>query len=228
MRAGLLLGAVVALSGCSSFRTQAVDRLENDTLVVNPNCPLKGIPVSLRIPTHLELCVVETTYWEKIAAPGEKPSLEPLSTCRPTRTVTYDVKETEKVFLVDPVRPGAGTQSYGFEFQPNTAANKKNAGKGYLKNVNYKIDDKTITESANLLATSLSLVQGLATGANELNRNTSDLISTDRTVAFARFDINSPCFEADVANFLDCHVNGTICCSVKPEVCQPDCWPTSK
>jgi uncharacterized protein YcfL len=62
MRAGMLLVATVALSGCSSFGTQAVDRMENDTLVVNPNCPLKGVPVSLRVPTHLELNVVETTY----------------------------------------------------------------------------------------------------------------------------------------------------------------------
>ncbi len=205
-----LIFTLFAIPGCSSFRTTTVDRSDNDCLVVNPTCPLKGIPVALRVPTHLELRVIESSYWEKRNQPGTKPKLVPLSTCRPTRTVTHRVCETEKIFLVDPVRPGAGTMNYGFTFQSNNATDtgKAAAGKGYLQNVQYKIDDQTIQHSADLLSNSLGLITALQTAAaNRATPNTSNLITTERAVAYARFDINSPSFEYDVAAFLDCHVN---------------------
>ena len=148
MKRILLTAALASTLGCSSIRTQAIDRVENDTIVVNPDRPLKGVPVSLRIPTHLELSVIETTYWEKQDIPGQKPTLVPLSTCRPTRSVDYKIKETEKIFLVDPVRPGAGTQSYGFEFQKSAEGMTDKSGKGYLSKVAYKADDQTITQWA--------------------------------------------------------------------------------
>ncbi|MCA9136777.1 MAG: hypothetical protein KDB00_08460, partial [Planctomycetales bacterium] len=216
----LILGLAVTC-GCNTFRTTAVDRCENDTLVVNPEHPMKGIPVSLRVPTHLELSVVETTYWEKQDVPGGKPTLVPLHTCRPTRTVTHNVCYTEKIFLVDPVRPGAGIQNYGFTFTSNKDGNKQDAGKGYLDKVSYKIDDQTIKESANLLANSLSLISAFQVSAvNDPNLNTGDLIATDRTIAYTRLDINSPCFENGVENFLDTNVNQACnACTICPRVC---------
>ena len=219
----LLFAVLLTATGCSSFRTSAVDRVENDMLVVNPDCPMKGVPVSLRVPSHLELCVVETTYWEKVDEAGKKPTLAPLHTCRPTRSVSHDICYTEKIFLVDPVRPGAGLQNYGFEFQSSgDAAKKEDAGKGYLKNVTYMADDRTITESASLLANSLGLINALQTSANAPNQNTANLVSTDRTVAFGRFDINSPTYEMDVAAFLDCYVNCAPGNGPCPDICKPE------
>lgn len=223
MKKVLLFAVLLTATGCSSFRTSAVDRVENDMLVVNPDCPMKGVPVSLRVPSHLELCVVETTYWEKVDEAGKKPTLAPLHTCRPTRSVSHDICYTEKIFLVDPVRPGAGLQNYGFEFQSSgDAAKKEDAGKGYLKNVTYMADDRTITESASLLANSLGLINALQTSANAPNQNTANLVSTDRTVAFGRFDINSPTYEMDVAAFLDCYVNCAPGNGPCPDICKPE------
>ncbi|MFO1002908.1 MAG: hypothetical protein U0936_21465 [Planctomycetaceae bacterium] len=215
----LAFAILLGTAGCSSFKTTAVDRLDNDMVVVNPSKPLKGVPVSLRVPSHLELCVIETSYWEKQDIPGQKPTLKPLHTCRATRTVTHNVKYTEKIFLVDPKRPAAGTEKYGFTFQSNDANKGEDAGKGYLQKVEYEVDDQTIKESANLLANSLGLINALQTSASQPNPNKSDLVSTDRTVAFGRFDINSPSYEDDVANFLDIHVN---CERTKtcPQVCE--------
>jgi hypothetical protein len=201
MKTLVLFCMAIALAGCHSFRTTAVDRCENDTIVVNPEKPLHGIPIALRIPTHLDLKVIETTYWEKTTGEDGRPTLTPLRTCRPTRDVEHTVKETEKIFLVDPVRPAAGLVNYGFEFQ-------QNSGKGYLKKVNYMIDDQTITQSADLIANSLGLIDALRKSANtQASPNTADLISTDRVIAFCRFDINSPTFECDVAQFLECQLN---------------------
>ena len=220
------LVAIAATAGCCSFRTTAIDRTENDCLVVNPECPMHGIPVSLRVPTHLELSVIETTYWEKQNIPGKKPTLVPLSTCRPTRSVTHVVKETEKIFLVDPVRPGAGLSSYGFTFQSNSDDAKKaseTAGKGYLQNVQYKINDQTIQKSAELFSSAVGLITALQTAANQGVPNQSNLITTERAVAYARYDVNSPSFEADVAAFLDCHINeASRDCGPCPQVCEPE------
>ena len=202
-----ILGLIL-ITGCSSFRTTAIDRCPNDTLVVNPNRPMKGIPVSLRVPTHLEISVIETTYWEKQNVLGNRPTLTPLRSCRPTRTVTHRVCTTEKIFLVDPARPVAGTQSYGFSFTSNNQANQDDSGKGYLDEVSYKIDDQTIQESAKLLSNSLNFLNAFQVSAvNQHHPNTGSLLSTDRTVAHSRLDINSPSFEHDVEEFLDIHVN---------------------
>ncbi len=218
-----LLLTMLALSGCSSFRTTAVDRTERDCLIVNPECPMRGIPVSLRVPTHLELCVIETTYWEKQLAPGNKPTLVPLSTCRPTRNVTHAIKETEKIFLVDPVRPAAGMSSYGFTFQSSNANAQQAseaAGKGYLQSVQYKIEDQTIEQSAELFSNAVGLITALQTAANQAVANTSNLLTTERVVAYARYDVNSPTFEADVAAFLDCNINNASQnCGLCPQVC---------
>ena len=206
--------ALLVLSGCSSFRTTAVDRTESDCLVVNPSCPMKGVPVALRVPTHLEIQVVETTYWEKKNIPAGKPILVPLAGCRPTRSVLHNVCETEKIFLVDPARPAAGLSSYGFTFQSNQADPSRSAasaGNGYLQSVQYRVDDQTINRSAELLRNSIGLINALQTSASLPSPNQSNLIATDRTVAYARFDLNSPSFESDVTAFLDSHVNVALC-----------------
>lgn len=185
---------------------------------VNPHEPLKGIPVSIRVPSHLEITVVETTYWEKKTEPGIRPTVQRLESCRPTRTVLPHVRETEMIFVVDPQRPAAGEQKYGFEFQSNDAdADESKEGKGYLRNVKYKADDQTITQSAELLANSLSLVNAFQASVQKPNQNNSDLIATDRAIAFGRFDINSPTYECDVAAFLETHLN----CSPPPTCPQP-------
>ncbi len=201
---------LILFCGCNTFSTTAIDRTENDCLVVNPNCPMKGVPVSLRIPTHLELKVIETTYWEKEERPGKKATLIALSTYRKTRTVAHEICFTETVFLVDPKRPAAGIQNYGFSFTSGNDGNKEDAGKGYLSKVEYKIDDQTIKESANLVSNVLGLVSAFQTGANDAQANVGTLIATDRTVAYGRFDINSCSFENDVEIFLDTHVNHAI------------------
>jgi len=212
---------LVLLVGCKSFRTAAIDRSEIDCLIVNPDQPMNGVPVTLRVPTHLELNVIETTYWEKRDRSNHKPTLVPVSTCRPTRKVEHRVCYTERVFLVDPARPAAGTQSYGFTFKSKHSDSADDAGKGYLDKVAYKIDDRTITETASRLTDSLSLISGFNVSANRALPNRGNLVATSRTVAFARFDINSASFESDVEAFLDIHVNQPLACTRCPEVCEP-------
>lgn len=204
---------ITTMIGCSSIRTTPIDRLDDDTMVVNPETPLKGVPVALRVPTHLEIQVVEKSYWLKSGI--ELNSVQRIRQDRKMGTVSgpsirecrADIKYTERVFVVDPLRPGSGDQEYGFGFtssgEPGT-----DPGKGYLKSLNYKSVDTTIKDSATLLAKSLDLIKGLQTDTGDENPTPTGTIVTERVVAFRRFDLNSPNFEAEVSHFLDMHLNG--------------------
>lgn len=233
----LIMLLITVAAGCSSIKTTAYDRLEDDTLIANPDKHLKGIPVSLRVPSHIELTVREKTFWTV-----EDTEMIPLKNCRATRTIDHDVKYTEKVFLVDPVRPAGGPLStdannvsnyYGFSFQHDDldtadreAGKEKEyqeSGRGYLAGLNYKSNDQTIKRSAELLVSSLSMIKAFSPPAVKVSAigggNNPDLdleiIETTRVIAFSRFDLNSEHFEDDVMNFLDTYVN--------KKSCDPDC-----
>ena len=211
-------------TGCSSIKTTAFDRLEDDTIIASPDKHLKGVPVSLKIPTHLELTVEEKTFWHV-----EGTELVPVESCRATRTVDHDVKYIEKVFMVDPVRPGAaadtGSSYYGFSFKNDDLTEKEIqdgktkdyefSGKGQLTGLNYKIQDESIKKSALLLASSLNFIKSITPAATPTSAaiggmNTDiklNLLQTTRVVAWSRFDLNSEHFEEDVMEFLDRNIN---------------------
>ncbi|QDU51439.1 hypothetical protein [Gimesia panareensis] len=226
--------------GCSSIKTTAFDRLEDDTIVANPDQHLKGIPVSLRVPSHLELTVEEKTFWRV-----EGSQLIPVSSCRATRTISHDVKYTEKIFLVDPVRPAAGPATpdqgatdessyYGFSFKTDDLNDGEiqrayeHSGKGQLTGLNYHIEDKTIIRSAQLLKSSLNMIKAFKTSAKAeqtaFGDNTDkvtglDVLQTTRVIGWSRFDLNSEHFEEDVMGFLNTYVN--------QKSCAPDCPGTA-
>lgn len=220
MRCSIVAALLLALStGCGSIKTTAYDRLEDDTLIANPDQHLKGVPVTLKIPTHLKLTIEEKTFWRV-----EGSDLIPVSTCRATRDVIPKVQYTEKIFLVDPVKPGAGTSSYGFTFKNDAAGpDSKYSGKGQLSGLSYDITDNTITESAALLQKSLNFVgafpikpKGAKASAEAFGSGNSEVedlnvIQTTRVIAWSQFDINSEHFEEDVMGFLNTYLNERSC-----------------
>lgn len=220
----LLLSIVSA--GCSSIKTTAYDRLDDDTIIANPDEHLKGVPVSLKVPTHLELTIEEKTFWQ---ANGTE--LIPISTCRGTRTISHKIKYTEKIFLIDPVRPAAGplanenthSNYYGFSFKSDDlnedqlkeggTKSYESSGKGQLTALNYHINDQTIQRSAELLATSLKFIKTFSPTGATVSKDTDqtkpklNVLKTTRVVAWSRFDLNSEHYEEDVMMFLDTYLN---------------------
>ena len=58
----IAMGMVICLiSGCTSFRTTAISRLDNDSVI--PECracnKLNGLPVKLKVPSHVRVVVYE-------------------------------------------------------------------------------------------------------------------------------------------------------------------------
>ncbi|QDT96701.1 hypothetical protein [Gimesia aquarii] len=212
MRCSIVAALLLALStGCGSIKTTAYDRLEDDTLIANPDKHLKGVPVTLKIPTHLKLTIEEKTFWYV-----EGSELTRVSSCRATRDVTPEVQYTEKIFLVDPVKPGAGSSEYGFTFKGGTDF----SGSGQLDGLQYSITDTTITQSAQLLKDAIGFVrafpkpatgQKTGFGGGNQNVNSLDVIETTRVIAWSQFDINSEHFEEEVMGFLDTYLNEKPC-----------------
>ena len=212
---GLALCAILLISlGCTSVRTTALDRHQGGHLTKNPDLPLKGVPVMLRVPTHVDVTIEQVDYWHP-----EGKTFVAVGADIPSRQVSAEIKHTEKMFLVDPKRVASGSGIYGFQFD----GEGDKAGRGYLSGVSYEAVDTTLNESASLITNIAKVVGRTASTADELAED-SGVIATTRTIAYRKFDINAPTIEDDIRCFVnlylnDCHTN---CCS-SPNYPQSSC-----
>ena len=234
-----ILAVALLMLGCSSVRTVPLTRLTDNSLIADEDSPLKGLPVMLKIPTHVELTAYEIEYY--YYEPGAAEVLQvtnstgavttphadaipegfnPIPTpCGPVRDFTYVVKQTDKMFVVDPLRPAAGQGGFGFTFGGaagsgfSDANGGSSAGHGYVSGFNYKAVDQTILQTSALLTNSLNILRGKTPTAPALTAGGStgnafdNVVTVKRAIAFRRFDINDPCFEANVDEFLTEFVN---------------------
>ena len=218
MRLIFLLMAVfvVAGLGCGSIRTTPLDRSAGGHLSQDCEAPLKGVPVMLRVPTHLDVTIEEVAYWYP-SKNGELGPVEMDDSLGTGRHVITEIKEIEKMFLVDPKRVASGSGRYGFSF----AGQADDAGKGYLNGSSYEAVDTTLSQSA-------ALARAVVANFKSANKNDlavadeAGLVTTTRTVAYRKFDLNSPTIEGDVRAFCDLYLNGCqIGCADEPAYPQP-------
>ncbi|WP_145377630.1 hypothetical protein [Symmachiella dynata] len=176
---------------------------------------LDGIPVMLKVPSHIEVAIKQTLYVHRGKA-DQSDKLVTVKLNRPDLLVDAQLKYTEKMFLVDPVKVGAGSGAYGFAFSGDSGANVKNAnngsgvGHGYLQSADYQAVDTTITTSATLLNSILSFAPSSAKQSGFVTDDPAfGLTTIERVVAFRRFDLGSPTVDEEVFAFLEEHMN---CC----------------
>ena len=195
-------------AGCTSIRTSLLDRNPCGGWTTGDEVCLKGVPVLLRVPTHLEVRVYERDYWYV----GDNYYLQRVRNAIPVRWVASQVQQSEQLFLIDPKRPAAGTGVYGFTFTSSSRP-AEDAGHGYLQGVTYKADDQTLARSASLLASMASMLAAPAPAGlaiSSMTKGVQTLVpvtSTDRVVAWRRFALNDLCVDEQVSAFLDLHVN---------------------
>lgn len=214
-RIGIVLILFASSTGCNSIRTTFMTTNECGDLERDSIGCRQGLPVMVKVPTHVEVKVEETRYYElpTIAAPdgvegeGEGTKFDfsqeltrvKLATSRtPTITTVF----TEKMVLLDPKRPASGSGSFAFGF-PSTG---DGIGKGSLTSAKYKAVDTTLIDSGNLITTALAtfgtgVPTSLATSANG-----GKVISTTNVIAYKRFPIDCN-VEAEIQRFLDQHIN---------------------
>jgi hypothetical protein len=198
---------ILLLAGCSSISSTMLNRLDNDMFVGNSNgepnmycqaTPFKGVPITVRVPTHLDVAIKE-----KIDIYIKDEDLKVVRGLRRNLFVEASTVLTEKVFTVDVSRPIAGNIDYTFDFN----SDGKSTNPQYFRQVKAKIVDETIQDVNAALGTLMPLF------GNKSGRSTSatnaDIVPEIRTVAWKRFDIDSPSFELDVQTFVEQHLN---CC----------------
>ena len=220
--------AILALPGCTSVRSSMLLRTDNNSFVGNSNgyakCdgstrPFKGVPITLEVPTHVDLTITETYYMFSSVGPEYDPtgkvvvnaaavaaSLQevPVS-CRRNLSVKSEIIKTKKVFTVDFKRPAAGVLGYDAKF-----ANR------YFTEIDNSVTDRTITDSADAIASVVPALAKLASAGQgvtpEFGAGLKDrIVKGERVVAYQRFDIDSPSFECDVEAFVAQHVNCSDC-----------------
>ncbi len=195
----VLLGLSMAILGCNSVRTTFLRQNECGQLYKSPEHHLKGVPVMFKVPTHVEVKIMQTDVW-KIEAEDSGPKKlvhVPAATSRKAATQTI---QTEQMLLVDPKRPASGTGEFGFAYDPD--------GYGVLQSANYKAVDSTLKDSASLVTTALSTFGALSSVGDKTGvaSNNGNLVTAERTIAYRRFPINQST-DAEIEQFVGQYIN---------------------
>jgi hypothetical protein len=220
----LVLISIVALNaicvGCKSTTSFFMSRHDNDRLAGNSNGhlgahenakPFKGIPVTMKIPTHVDVSVFETIYLND--------NLSTIPTGRRNLRAAADVVYSDKIFAVDPKRAAAGNSNYTFQMN---SAHTDPLQRQYFKQIKQHVEDETIRDINAALTGLLPLISKKAASPAsglqpEGNGTLSPPASKDRVVAWKRFDVNSPDFEEQVKVFVEHHINNCdACCQDAP------------
>jgi hypothetical protein len=245
-----LLCAFSVACGCASMRSTMLNRREDDALVKN-GMPTPGVPVTVRVPTHLDIFVLETMYYYdpkvedkskkdaytfcKVEFPGAARNLK----------LRSEIVRTEKVMTVDFKRPAAGIGDFNLKFTTGTNEDKKYQ---YITQFETYVFDRTMEDTANLVAsivpgvsaqsskadpTATSFILGASksaaggtipttTGEIEFGSGVKNYLVKDSVVAYQRFDLNACDFEEQVRAFLEHHLNGCHdCCHGEAKRCDP-------
>ena len=192
--AGFLLLGTGAAIGCTSMRSIFLHRDESNTSWTKER-RLPGVPITLRVPTHLRVTVVEKHFLVVNSGTGET-RVTRVNLPSPIRAVTHELVYTEKIFTVDFKRPAAGKMKLSAEFENQ-----------YFKKIEHEVEDETIEQVANLL--SKIAPGGLFSPASigESKAFADNVQEVDSVVAVRLFEIDEPDFEEQLTAFLDCHVN---------------------
>lgn len=210
----LMNAALIAagFSGCSSIGSTMLER-SADNLCWSRGPRSQGVPITLKVPTHLRVEILEKQFLELVETPpdeGEEDSqltIQPVHLDVPVRAVSTQVIKTEKIFTVDPKRPAAGVLASTLDFQGQ-----------YFKQIKYRNEDQTL-DTINRVISSLASPggilggQGTSTAQSDLDKN---LLESESVVASALFEIDDPDFENQLKAFLDRHLTGCHACHVVP------------
>ncbi len=166
---------ILMLTGCTSIRSTVVDRDASGNF--SGNClslHAKGIPVKLKVPTHLEVKIEETYFVDESNG-------NVLATDKRILNVTTETIYSDQLFTIHVVRPFAGTLDL-----TGTGKGYALTEDGYLQSLGGSITDKTINDVTEVIG---------GKGFKDLVKRTSatmggkGLATQTRTIAVRRFDI---------------------------------------
>ncbi len=222
----VLVVALIA-TGCRSTNSFFMTRFDSDQLAASSNGhlgihdnakPFKGVPITLKVPTHVDITVRETIYLDI-------KTLDPVITERRSLNAIATTVYSDKLFSVDPKRAAAGQTDYTLDMNDKHPEKDQ---RQYFKSVAQKITDDTIKDVTKALDSILPLLAPKkAPGASSFADEpivTGEILEVYRDVAWRRFDISSPDFEEQVRLFVEEHMNSChSCCLPGSELVAPAC-----
>lgn len=212
--------AVFFITGCASYSSTIMSRLPNDRLRKNNNQCVKGIPVTVKIPTHVDAIVKEEYFvvqGRDQSADGSTGSGNTVTHIpnlgKPIRSVSLETIYTPKVLTTNFVRPAAGTLLLGDDSKDGITLDPEN----YFATIQGKVDDQTL-EDLNAAIPNIKKVIGLqdpvakkvSAGGKATSLERCESFSS--VVAYRRFDINEPGWEMELQTFVDSHIS----CQTQP------------
>ncbi|GIW95048.1 MAG: hypothetical protein KatS3mg110_3089 [Pirellulaceae bacterium] len=177
------------LAGCTSMRSVMLHRNESNTAWEKTR-HLPGVPITLKVPTHLQITVLEKHFLSKDGTQYHRVDL-PV----PVRRVQMDFQYTERIFTVDFKRPAAGTLDLKVRFRNDQQ---------YFEQIEQRVIDQTIQDVAKLIGAIAPRGLAPAVAASAVP---PDLVEIESVVAVGWFELDDPAFEQQVAAFLHCHLN---------------------
>lgn len=192
---------LVVISGCRSSSSTMFSRNESNSAWCQFE-QVDGIPITVKIPTHLKLYVYDKYFLEidKIAG-SERLATADIPVLR---DFAHEMVYTEKVVMVDFKRPAAGSANLKVDFTEDQ----------YIKNYTQDITDETLQRVNELVATTLpSFFE--ASGGSEPQKIEDRIKEVKSIVAVGMFEVDDPNFEMQVQQFLQDHVNCSAACQTE-------------
>lgn len=204
-------GSCVAAAACSSIKSTIYDN-DNYSGVGRQEKKLHGIPVTLDVPTHVKITVLETQYFDTVNG-----STNVTRAIEPTRKVDYELVAWKELYTVDFKRPAAGINDLKLQFA------EKTSGGQYFQSIQQDVTDVTIDKVAGLIQQIIASTPTLRSLADARSTSkdptppASGLHEITRVAAMEFFDIRQPNLEGRIQEFLNRYINN--CSPVCPAPC---------
>jgi hypothetical protein len=182
--AGLL--TLMAVTGCTSINSTMLTRNECNT-GWNKIKHLKGVPITLKVPTHLKVYVYDLHFL--------KPDGSFVETKSPIRDFATEFILAEKIFTVDFKRPAAGAYNLDLDMTEDQ----------YIQKISHDVTDQTIQDVTGLIQGLGGIGLSLATGPG--TESSSKIEEIKSVAAVGVFEVEDPLFEDKVTTFINCHLN---------------------
>ena len=172
----ICLIAVLA-SGCTTYSSIPLSRNQCDGLSKDACHPIKGVPIAVKIPTHLDVYVDETFF----LLPDENGIYQEVQILdnngSPIRNlgIRPEMIQTKKIFVVDFKRAAAGITSNGLEFNDQQ----------YLQEVTGSIQDDTLKEATASFSALAPLLRATPTAAAGKTQMMDNSVRGSRVVALS-------------------------------------------
>ena len=193
--------------GCTSFHTTAIGRLENDSLFkdcLGRKQKAKGIPVKMKVPTHIIVKVYEQQILVQDGKNGNT-EIKLHSFDPPQYEIETEKIYTDKVFLVDFLRPaggelnlvaGAASDQNGINFDSSQ----------YFSGIQASVKEQTMEDIGAALETigaiPATLAEKTSAGMVKSDEVLTNVSFEKSIVACQRFDLARPDWEMELNAFV--------------------------